>query len=78
MRYVTDVGTGISVTATAFLYAQPDKLACYDRVEYPPVDRLRALAGRTTMVFCERDALREELEETDLLFLDALHDYGQL
>jgi GT2 family glycosyltransferase/predicted Zn-dependent protease len=77
-RHVTEFGTGTGVSTTALLYAQPDKLICYDRVKYPQVDRLLALAGRTEAVFHQKDVLWAEIEETDLLFLDTLHDYEQL
>jgi hypothetical protein len=42
------------------------------------VERLRQLAGATEFVFHERDVLWADIEETDLLFLDTWHVYGQL
>jgi hypothetical protein len=42
------------------------------------VERLRALAGPTEFAFLQKDVLWTEIEETDLLFIDRLHDYDQL
>jgi tetratricopeptide (TPR) repeat protein len=77
-RHVTEFGTRTGVSTTALLYAQPERLVCYDRVRFPEVDRLARAAGRTEFVFRERDVLWAEIEETDLLFIDTLHTYGQL
>jgi hypothetical protein len=72
------LGTRAGVSTTAFLYAQPDRLVCYDRLRYPQVDRLALVAGRTDFVFHTADVLWVEIEDTDLLFIDTLHDYEQL
>ncbi len=77
-RQVTEMGTRTAVSTTALLFAQPDNLVCYDRVRYPQVDVLQALAGRTAFAFHQADVLRVEIEETDLLFIDTWHVYGQL
>jgi glycosyltransferase involved in cell wall biosynthesis/Flp pilus assembly protein TadD len=77
-QHITDVGTGIGLAAAAFLYADPARLLCIDRVKYPEVDRLRLVAGRTEFTFRQTDVLWDDLEETDLLFLDTWHVYGQL
>jgi hypothetical protein len=39
---------------------------------------LRLVAGRTEFTFRQTDILWDELEETDLLFLDTWHVYEQL
>jgi GT2 family glycosyltransferase/Flp pilus assembly protein TadD len=77
-RHVTEMGTRAGVSTTAFLIAQPDKLVCYDFGKYPQIDRLRALSGPTKFVFHQADVLKVEIEETDLLFIDTLHNYDQL
>jgi GT2 family glycosyltransferase/predicted Zn-dependent protease len=77
-RHVTEFGTRTGLSTTALLHAQPDKLVCYDRVKYPQVEHLRRAAGRTEFVFREEDVLWADIEETDLLFIDTLHTYGQL
>ena len=77
-QHITDVGTGIGLAATAFLYGAPERLVCIDRVRYPEVDRLGLVAGRTDFTFRATDILWEDLEETDLLFLDTWHVAEQL
>jgi GT2 family glycosyltransferase/predicted Zn-dependent protease len=77
-RHVTEFGTRTGVSTTALLYAKPARLVCYDRVKFPQVEHLQALAGPTEFVFVQQDVLWTEIEETDLLFIDTLHDYDQL
>ncbi len=60
------------------MFAQPGQLVCYDKVKYPQIDRLRALAGRTLFRFHQADVLQVEIEETDLLVIDTWHVYKQL
>jgi GT2 family glycosyltransferase/predicted Zn-dependent protease len=77
-RHITDAGTGIGLAATAFLYAAPERLVCIDRVKYPEVDRLGLVAGRTDFTFRQTDILWDDLEETDLFFVDTWHVAEQL
>lgn len=77
-RHVTEMGTRTGVSTAAFLYAQPERLVCYDRIRMPQVDRLRHLAGRTQFIFHQADVLQTDVEETDLLFIDTWHVYEQL
>ena len=76
--HVTEMGTRAAVSTTALLFAQPETLTCYDLSKHPRVEVLRALAGRTRFTFHEADVLQAEIEETDLLFIDTWHVYGQL
>jgi GT2 family glycosyltransferase/tetratricopeptide (TPR) repeat protein len=77
-RHVTEFGVRTGVSTAALLYAQPERLACYDRVKFPQVERLQRAAGRTQFVFHEQDVLWANIEDTDLLFIDTLHTYEQL
>jgi len=77
-RHVTEFGTRTGVSTTAFLYAQPEALDCYDLVELPQVEELRALAGRTAFVFHQAEVLAVDITETDLLFIDTWHVCEQL
>jgi hypothetical protein len=77
-RHVTELGTRTGVSTTALLFAQPDKLVCYDKLKYPQVERLRVLAGRTQFHIHQADVLAVEIEPTDLLFIDTFHVYEQL
>jgi GT2 family glycosyltransferase len=76
--HVAELGTRTGVSTTAFLFAQPDRLDCYDRVRYPQVEELARLAGRTQFRFRQADVLTVDIEETDLLFIDTRHVYEQL
>ncbi|MCI0458091.1 MAG: class I SAM-dependent methyltransferase, partial [Gemmataceae bacterium] len=77
-RHVTELGTRAGSSTAALLFAQPQKLVCYDKVKLPQVEALRAAAGQTEFVFHEADDLTVEIEETDLLFIDTWHVYEQL
>jgi GT2 family glycosyltransferase/predicted Zn-dependent protease len=77
-RHVTEFGTRTGVSTAALLFAQPDKLVCYDQVKFVQVDLLARLAGRTTFVFHQANVLEVDIEETDLLFIDTWHVYDQL
>jgi GT2 family glycosyltransferase/tetratricopeptide (TPR) repeat protein len=77
-RHVTEMGTRTGVSTAALLFARPQKLVCYDRVRFPQVDRLAALAGETEFVFHQTDVTQTEIEQTDLLFIDTWHVYEQL
>lgn len=77
-KHVTELGTRTGNSTLAFLWAQPQRLVCYDLVRLPQVEQLQALAGETEFVFRQEDVLGAELEETDLLFIDTWHVYEQL
>jgi GT2 family glycosyltransferase/Flp pilus assembly protein TadD len=77
-RHVTEFGTRTGVSTTALLFAQPERLVCYDLVKHAQVLRLQVLAGRTRFDFHKEDVLQAEIEETELLFIDTRHDYDQL
>ena len=77
-KHVTELGMRDGLAALALLWAQPERLVRYDLVRNPEVDQLAALAGRTEFVFRQEDALQVDLEETDLLFIDAFRNREQL
>jgi hypothetical protein len=77
-RHVTEFGTRTGISTTALLFAQPERLVAYDVRRSPQVDVLAAVAGRTDFVFIQEDVLRVEIEETDLLFIDAPHTPDRL
>jgi hypothetical protein len=77
-RHVTEMGTHTGVSTTALLFAQPERLVCYDKVLLPPVERLQALAVPTRLTFHQADVLQVEIEPTDLLFIATWHVYEQL
>jgi hypothetical protein len=76
--HVTEMGTRTAVSTTALLAARPAKLVCYDKVRLPQAERLFRQAEGTRVEFRQEDVLAADIEETDLLFIDTWHVYGQL
>jgi glycosyltransferase involved in cell wall biosynthesis/tetratricopeptide (TPR) repeat protein/predicted O-methyltransferase YrrM len=77
-QHITEFGTRTAESTTAFLYAQPKKLICYDLRQYAEFTPLEILAGRTRLTFHLANVLRVSIEETDLLFVNSWHTYEQL
>ena len=80
-QHITEFGSGVMDGSTiAFLMARPRKLVSVDLVSPDIVHETEVLA--TVMgidfVFVNANDLDLELEETDLLFIDSLHDYEHL
>jgi predicted O-methyltransferase YrrM len=76
--HITEFGTDIGFSTTAFLLAQPGQLHCYDVNRTQWVDTLLGLRGRTKMEFHQESTLECEIAETDLLFIDTEHTYEQV
>lgn len=76
--HVTELGTHIGHSTTAFLAARPAVLVCYDLVRQPAVDVLARASQGTYFQFWQKDSLQASIDPTDLLFIDTLHDYDQL
>ena len=76
-RHVTESGTRTGVSTTAFLHARPRSWSATTGCGSPRWTCARA-AGGTEFVFRQEDVLGAAIEETDLLFIDTLHDYDQL
>jgi len=77
-RHVTEMGTRTGISTTAFLFARPEYLVCYDTVKLPQINRLQDLADNTRFLFHETDVLQTDIDPTDLLFIDTWHVYQQL
>jgi tetratricopeptide (TPR) repeat protein len=77
-RHITEFGTRSAESTTAFLYAQPERLVCYDLRKHAEVYHLEILAGRAKLIFHLTNVLRETIEQTDLLFMNSWHVYEQL
>lgn len=76
--HVTEMGTRWAVSTTAFLFARPRRLVCYDIDRHPQVGELAAMAGPVEFSFHEADVRQVEIEPTDLLFIDTYHTGSQL
>jgi hypothetical protein len=77
-RHVTELGTHVGHSTTAWLFARPAVLVCYDLERRPEVDVLAKASDGTYFQFWQQDSLAADIAETELLFIDTLHDYEQL
>jgi len=77
--HITEMGVRTGVSTRAFLRADA-KLISYDIVTDHEVVRLTNEAKKAgkDATFIEADVLKIDIEETDLLFIDTWHTYGQL
>lgn len=75
--HVTEMGVRWVVSTWAFLAAKPEKLVSYDVNYHPNVKEAQDAAG-DSFQFIQSNVLETEIEETDLLFIDTWHVYGQL
>ena len=80
------MGVRFVVSTCAFLAAKPKKLVCYDitppntfdvSIDVEDIAEAAKLNG-TEFVFNIESTLKATIEETDLLFIDTLHNYEQL
>ena len=79
-KHVTEFGTRGVVSTYALMAGKPEKLVTYDLVPNGNIwtaDDVAKGAG-IKLEFMERDTTKCEIEETDLLFIDTLHNYSQL
>lgn len=88
-KTVTELGTYHTVSATVFAHILARSvswdnwkcsLVCVDRDKSPEVDTLERDAGAAGVrfTFHQCDTREYPLEETDLLFVDSAHNYGQV
>lgn len=80
-KHITEMGVRDIVSTWAFLYSKPTKLVCYDI--YKPKKNLDLLYDSAKeegikFSFILKNVLDVTLDETDLLFIDTWHKYGQL
>jgi hypothetical protein len=79
-NHITEMGVRSVCSSWAFLAAHPQKLICYDVIKHPNVSILERVAKeeQVEFLFHTADVLQVDIEETDLLFIDTFHTYGQL
>jgi cephalosporin hydroxylase len=78
---VTEFGVRHGVSTVALLAGRPQVMRSYDVVKYSEVQHLERLAtqtGQTRFEFIQGSSLTVEIEPTDLLFIDTLHNAKQL
>lgn len=75
-NHVTEFGTREGVSTIGLLYASPRKLFTYDIVRCPEVNILEEFGA----VFRKKNVWDSDcnIEETDMLFTDTIHDYRYL
>jgi len=83
--HITEMGVREVVSTYALMMGKPKTLICID-IEHPkecggPECNARydfAFEQDTDYTFIEGDTLKIEIDETDMLFIDTLHNYKQL
>lgn len=77
-RHITEFGVRSGNSTSAFAFAKPSRLICYD-VNPMPVDLENLLFNElNSFTFIQQNVLEVEIEKTDLLFIDTFHTYTQL
>ena len=76
--HVTEMGVRWVVSTYALLMGKPKKMISYDinGINWQPIAEM--VKGDTEFEFKVANTLHLEIEETDLLFIDTLHNYNQL
>lgn len=78
--HVTEMGVRDVVSTWAFLHAKPSRLVSYDLFTSPNLALAYEAAKEINVdfEFIQANVLDVTIEETDLLFVDTWHKYGQL
>ncbi len=79
-KHITEMGVRAVVSTWAFLKSNPERLICYDILRSNNIDTAITAAHEAgiTLEFHQQDVLTTEIESTDLLFIDTLHQHDQL
>ena len=79
-QFITEMGVRDGQSTSAFLYANPLRLISYDLNIHPVVQKWfnAAQASGWDYHYIEANTLEIEIEPTEFLFIDTLHQYGQL
>lgn len=77
-EHITEMGVRWVVSTYALLMGKPKKMISYDinGISWKPIAEM--VKGTTDFEFKVANTLDLEIEETDLLFIDTLHNYNQL
>jgi len=77
--HVTELGVRYGASTIALLSGRPKKMVSYDISEAFNWRKWKEVVKENTeFEFIKADVLTVEIEETDLLFIDTLHNYTQL
>lgn len=77
VNHVTEMGVRWIVSTYALLMGRPKKMISYDIVNVD-MSHIDFLAPETDFKFIVGDTTQIDIEPTDLLFIDTLHNYKQL
>lgn len=81
-EHITEFGSRGGVSTTALLLSNPKRFVSYDIKKHPNLTVLEGIAKNMGVQFeCKVTNVLEpslKIEETDLLFIDTWHKYGQL
>ncbi len=76
-EHITELGTRFGNSAVAFMAARPQVFISYDPTHNEKVEYLKLIAKEAEVNFQFRQEGPEEIEETDLLFVDSNHHQEQ-
>jgi cephalosporin hydroxylase len=76
--HITEMGVRGCISTIALLMGKPFTLISYDIVDCPVEEAYQLTKGVTNFKFIKGDTLKITIEQTDLLFIDTLHNYTQL
>lgn len=79
VNYITEFGVRTGVSTCALLSSHPKKMISYDILKQPEVDELISLSKKENVDFnyILNDVLLVDIDPTDLLFIDTIHNYEQ-
>ena len=77
-EHVTELGTRYGISTVALLAGQPKQFVSCDLHRQPTIGVIESVTGKTDFRFQTGDSRKIDLDETDLLFIDTLHEYDQL
>lgn len=79
-NHITEMGVRWVVSTWALLIAKPNTLVSYDINYHPSIENIKQSAkqDKVDFTFIQEDVLKASINETDLLFIDTLHNYHQL
>ena len=79
-NHITEMGSRTGPSTFTFLSSKPKKFVAYDIKSHPNIVKAQNLAKKENVnfVFEIKNVLNVKIEETDLLFIDTWHKYGQL
>jgi hypothetical protein len=79
-KHITEMGVRDVVSTWAFLKANPTRLISYDIMRSKNIDNaiIAAKEKGIEFEFHQKNVLNVDIEDTDLLFIDTLHQHDQL